>query len=357
MSEVTPWTVWGTSFRFMTVRVGFLGAGLIATFHSKMLKASGVDVAWAGVYDPDPARAEAFARASGATAMASEEAVLDACDAVYVCTWTSEHQRLVAAAVRRNLPVFCEKPLSVDLAGAAAMADLVREAGVVNQVGLVLRRSPAFLLVRDLVADPASGRVMSVVFRDDQFIPVQGSYASTWRGDRSKAGSGTLLEHSIHDLDILEFTCGRVASVSARSANFHGLDGIEDSVATTLSFADGGLGTMVSVWHDILERPSLRRVEIFCQRAWIVMEEDDWFGPVSWTRLGGEQRAVSHADLVTECEARGIAMPNPDGDFIAAVVGGTAATPSFDDAVRAHVLADAIYRSATAGGDAVPTPA
>ncbi len=334
----------------MTVRVGFLGAGLIATFHSKMLHGSGADVAWAGVYDPDPDRASAFANASGATACSSEEQVLDDCDAVYVCTWTSEHRRLVEGAVTRGLPVFCEKPLSTDLAGATAMADLVREAGVVNQVGLILRRSPAFLLVRDLVADPASGRVMSVVFRDDQFIPVQGSYASTWRGDRTKAGSGTLLEHSIHDLDILEFTSGRVDAVSARSANFHGLDGIEDSVATTVQFEAGGVGTMVSIWHDILERPSLRRVEIFCERAWIVMEEDDWFGPVSWTRLGGEAQKLTGGDLVAECQRRGLRMANPDEDFIASVVSGQPATPSFADALRAHVLADAVYRSAATEG-------
>jgi predicted dehydrogenase len=229
----------------------------------------------------------------------------------------------------------------------------VRGSGLVHQVGLILRRSPAFLLLKDLVAEEASGRVMSVVFRDDQYIPVQGMYASSWRGDKDKAGSGTLLEHSIHDLDILEHTCGPVASVSARSANFHGLDGIEDSVATTVGFADGGVGTMTSVWHDILERPSLRRVEVFCERAWIVLEEDDWFGPVSWVRLGGERRTVRGSDLVDECEARGIAMPNPDGDFIGCIVDGRPAWPDFDVALRAHRLADAVYRSAASGGDAV----
>ena len=83
----------------MTVRIGFLGGGLIATYHGKSLRRSGTDATIAAVYDADPERTEAFARASGAAPMASEEAVLDAVDAVYVCTWTSEHPRLVAAAV------------------------------------------------------------------------------------------------------------------------------------------------------------------------------------------------------------------------------------------------------------------
>ena len=81
------------------MRVGFLGAGLIATFHSKMIRRSGVAVERAGVYDPDAERAARFAAASGSVVCASEDEVLDGCDAVYVCTWTSEHPRLVAAAV------------------------------------------------------------------------------------------------------------------------------------------------------------------------------------------------------------------------------------------------------------------
>src|SRR5258706_543984 len=124
----------------MTVRVGFLGAGLIATYHSKSLHVSGADVTWAGVFDPDPARAEDFARASGATACASEEEVLDGCDAVYVCTWTAEHLRLVDAAAARGRAVFCEKPLATDLAGARRMTEAVEAAVVVNQVGLVARQ-------------------------------------------------------------------------------------------------------------------------------------------------------------------------------------------------------------------------
>src|SRR3954469_20758868 len=146
--------------RDVTVRVGFLGAGLIATYHSKSLHVSGAEVEWAGVFDPDRARAEDFARASGASVCGSEEEVLDGCDAVYVCTWTAEHPRLVEAAAARGLAVFCEKPLATDLAGARQMSAAVEAAGVVNQVGLVLRHSPAFGVLKALAAAPTSGRPM-----------------------------------------------------------------------------------------------------------------------------------------------------------------------------------------------------
>lgn len=331
----------------MTVRVGFLGAGLIATFHSKMLKGSGEDVAWAGVYDPDADRTAAFAAASGATACGSEDEVLDSCDAVYVCTWTAEHPRLVSNAVARGLPVFCEKPLAMDLAAAEAMVAEVEARGLTNMCGLVLRRSPAFNLAKSLREE--AGPAMAVVFRDDQYIPTQGQYASTWRGDRTKAGAGTLIEHSIHDVDMLEHVVGPVAEVSARQANHHGLDGIEDVFSAQIAFADGALGTLTSVWHDVLSRPSLRRVEIFCADRWIAIE-DDWFGPVTWQDPDGPARTVEGQELLDECERRGIATPNPDGDFVRAVREGTPAHPDLTVALRAHRIVDAAYRSAAAGG-------
>jgi predicted dehydrogenase len=328
------------------VRLGFLGAGLIATAHAMSLSRAGVPFRWAGVFDPDAERAERFATSHGATVCRSEDEVLAGCDAVYVCTWTSEHRRLVEAAAARGLAVFCEKPLSTDLAGARAMAETVAGAGVTNQVGLVLRHSPAFALVRDLVHEEASGRPMAVSFRDDQYIPVQGFYASTWRGDPARAGAGTLLEHSIHDVDLLEHVVGPIDSVSARTSEFHGLSGIEDAVNLSVGFAGGAVGSLLSVWHDMLERPNMRRLEIICESAWVCCE-NDWTGPVRWSRPGQPEQVVEGEALAGEVARRGLATGNPDGAFLRAVEAGEKAYPDFSDAVRAHEVVEAAYRSAS----------
>jgi myo-inositol 2-dehydrogenase / D-chiro-inositol 1-dehydrogenase len=338
------------------MRVGFLGAGLIATFHSKMIRRSGVDVERAGVYDPDAERAARFAAASGSTVCATEDEVLDGCDAVYVCTWTSEHPRLVAAAASRGLAVFCEKPLATTLAAAEAMAATVETAGVTNQVGLILRRSPAFVWARHLVRESAAGRIMAVVFRDDQYLPVQGAYGSSWRGDRALAGSGTLLEHSIHDLDMLRFLAGEVTSVSARGANFHGLDGIEDVMAVTAAFAGGGVGTLTSVWHDNLARPSLRRIELLCERRWVAIDGDDWWGPVTWTDHDGTEGRLEGQELGAAATPLFDGPANPDAAFLLAAMQGVRAWPDFALALDAHRLADAVYRSAAAGGEPCAPP-
>lgn len=339
------------------LRIGFLGAGLIATYHSKSLRRSGAETAHgvvrAGVFDPDEIRAAAFAAASGHSVCGSEDEVLDGCDAVYICTWTSEHPRLVAKAVERGLAIFCEKPLAVSTELAESMARTVAEAGLTNQVGLILRRSAAYNWARHLIDDPAAGRVMTVVFRDDQFIPIQGHYESTWRADRALVGAGTLLEHSIHDVDMLRFLVGEVVRVSANTANFHGHVGIEDVANATLAFEGGAIGTLTSVWHDNLARPSLRRVEIFCERRYIVIEGDDWYGPVHWTDADGASGSLGGDEIVAAVEPLLDGSMNPDGEFVRAVVESRAAHPDFATAVKAHRIVDAMYRSAESGGSMV----
>lgn len=340
----------------MTVKVGFLGAGLIAGYHAWQLHtATETPFDVVAVYDPDPERRGRLATGEGALAASRPEEVVEASDAVFVCTWTSEHLPMVRLAVDGGCAVFCEKPLGTDLATATAVVEAVESAGVTNMVGLVMRTAPTLLVLRELIGDPAAGAVMNVVFRDDQYIPVQGMYASTWRGDRSLAGSGALLEHSIHDLDLLEWLVGDAVSVSAVTAGFHGIAGIEDSVSALLNFDGGHSATLTSVWHDVLARPSQRRMEVFCERAVFTLESDD-VGPVRWHRDGAapgevDEGAVEGEGLGPWLTARGVDLTSAEEQFLRAVAAGAPSpSPTVRDALRAHVLADAVYRSASAGG-------
>ena len=95
----------------------------------------------------------------------------------------------------------------------------------------MLRSAPVFRALRDLVGGGSLGAPMAAVFRDDQYFPIQGTYASQWRADVAQAGGGCLIEHSIHDVDILRFCFGEVDEVAARTANHAGHEGIEDMAA------------------------------------------------------------------------------------------------------------------------------
>lgn len=353
------------------LKVGFIGTGFIATYHSKSIRRAEQSLPFAveraGVFDIDSSRAESFAQASGHQAMSSPEEVIESADAVYVCTWTSEHVEIVRKIAQAGKAIFCEKPLATNVEDAREIVHLCEEFKITNQVGLVLRHSPAYLLAHELVHAPESGRVMSVIFRDDQFIPIQGHYGSTWRGDVSKAGAGTLLEHSIHDIDMLHAVIGPISHVSARQSFFHGISGIEDVLTANFSFAVDknttdtqgfpsepvAVGSLTSIWHDNLARPSLRRVEIFCENRFITIEGDDWFGPVSWTDSDGSGGKLAGDDLVSITRDVIPTNPNPDAAFLLAAHGHTMAYPDVSVALAAHRTVEAIYQSARDGGNNV----
>ena len=149
------------------------------------------------------------------------------------------------------------------------------------------------------------------------------------------------------------FASGDIARVSAHTANFHGHDGIEDVANATIAFTNGASGTLTSVWHDNLARPSLRRVEVFCERRHIVIEGDDWFGPVSWTDADGTAGSLEGDAIVEAVTPLIDGTMNPDGEFVRAVVDGRPATPDLATALEAHRVVDAIYRSAADDGAAV----
>lgn len=330
------------------LRVGFLGAGFIATMHSKLLRAAGASIERAGVFDCDAERTQQFAAASGHRICGSEGEVLDTCDAVIVCTWTSEHRRLVEAAAARGLAVLCEKPLATTLADAQAMLACVGAAGIVNQVDLVLRFIPRWVMAAELTRNAEAGRLMAVVFRDDQYIPIQGQYASTWRADVTRAGAGVLLEHSVHDLDVLELIGGPITTVRAHTSNFHEIAGIEDVATAMFGFANGAHATLTTVWHDNLSRPSGRHVEIICERRVITLSGDDFAGPISWQDSDGATDSLQ-GDALDAAAAPLLTMgPNPDVAFVRAAIDNTPAYPDFALAVRAQTIAHACYRSAAA---------
>ena len=198
----------------------------------------------------------------------------------------------MAAAVERDLAVFCEKPLAPTIEGCREIAAALR--GRPHQVGLVLRHAPVFAAFADAVASGRYGRPMAVVFRDDQYFPIQGMYGSTWRADVTEAGGGTLIEHSIHDVDVLQWILGPVTEVSAATAETFSYPGIEDVAAVRLWFGAGATATLTSVWHQVLSRPSTRRLELFCEDA-MLWTEDDYLGPVHVETSAGHEEVVGRA--------------------------------------------------------------
>ena len=347
----------------MTAKIGFIGCGHIAKFHARNVRDAiirhGIDAIYHAVCDLQIERARDFAEIAGCSLVTTEaDAVIDACDIVYICTETAEHPGLVERSVAAGCQVFCEKPLAKNLATATEMTRQVLAGGVTNQVGLVLHFSPVYRVLADLMRGDW-GQLLSAHMRDDQFLPVLGHYGSSWRVDPERAGSGTLLEHSIHDLDLFRRLFGEVRSVQCHTREVSGHPGIEDVAHVRFLHEGGHTTTLASVWHSIETRQSGRSLEVFFERARFTTD-NDYFGAI--TMEVDDQPAVmlSHDEVLDRYMV--LAGLNPqdedlrslaglgDRRFLEAAIAGRPASPGFPEALRAHQIVDACYRSAA--GDA-----
>ena len=346
----------------MTLKVGLIGCGHIARFHSRNIRdvqvRGLVDIDYHAVCDRDIGRAEAFGGIAGCALITDEPAdVIEQCDAIYVCTETAEHPALVEAIAAAGKHVFCEKPLARSAAEAAAMTDAVRVAGVTHQVGLVLNYSPVYRVLADLMAEDY-GPLLTAHLRDDQFFPVRGHYGSSWRGDYDRAGGGALIEHSIHDVDLLRRLFGDIEAVRCHLRYTTGHRGIEDVALVTFQHVGGHQTTLTSVWHSVDSRSSSRNLEVFFQRARFETGHD-YFGTIS-CEIGDQPLVTLSNDEVlarfmtlTGLKPRDEDLRSLGGlcdrQFLDCAAAGRPASPGFEDALAAHRVVDACYRSAAEG--------
>ncbi|MEX0787073.1 MAG: Gfo/Idh/MocA family oxidoreductase [Dehalococcoidia bacterium] len=358
----------------MQPHVGIIGAGFIGRFHARgihgLTKLGLVDARYVAVCDRVPERAQEFARIAGLDTWTTDPDELIASpgvNTIYVCTPTAEHKELVLKAAAAGKHVFCEKPLARTLDDARLMYEAVCDAGVGHQVGLILRHAPIFAVLKELIDDPKLGRLMTLLFRDDQAFPIGGHYMSDWRKDVAVTGGGTLIEHSIHDLDIITFLAGDVESLRAETRNFAGHEGVEDLASVSLRFASGATGQLVSVWHNLPDRPAGRLIELFFENGYFAIN-DDFFGPICYhtSTSGGPQvvsdeevrrRYLERVGLSEEMYDQALGRYSlEDYFFLKALSEGRPPYPGFDVGLRAHELVDAVYRSAAQGGAEVELP-
>ena len=193
-----------------SLRIGLIGAGVIGAAHSAVLqqisRALAARAQLIAVADPVAERRNLFRDLYGYQQLFADGHELIAraeIDTLFVCTPTRYHAELVRAAATRRLQIFCEKPLAMSYREGRGMVAAVERAGVKTQIGLVLRYSAVYTVMRDFVRDPRAGEPVAVVFRDDQCFPIRGVHHSAWRADRTVTAGGTFIEHGVHDLDLL----------------------------------------------------------------------------------------------------------------------------------------------------------
>ncbi|EFL35882.1 dehydrogenase [Streptomyces viridochromogenes DSM 40736] len=223
------------------MRIGVIGTGRIGTIHAKTLSRNR-DVGSLILTDADAARAQELAHRLGETAAPGVEEIFRwGVDAVVITTNTSAHAELIGRAARSGLPVFCEKPIALDLPGSMSAIAEVETAGTVLQMGFQRRFDTGYQGAREAVRSGRLGRLHTVrALTSDQTPP-----SAAWL----PLSGGLYRDTLIHDFDVLRWVTGReVADVYAAGSDagpaMFRAAGDVDTGAALLTLDDGTLATV-----------------------------------------------------------------------------------------------------------------
>lgn len=347
--------------------VGLIGCGMIGQVHAAglgQLVEDGDVRAVAAADLSEDARNAANRNARGFERLhADGQAVIDdpEVEAVLIASPTSTHRDLLLATLAAGKPVLCEKPLAPTFPVVREMHDAVVAAGAAAQVGFHSRFHYLFNRLRDLVQSGELGAPMGYVLREDQYWPtgdvVPGH--SSWRSDRAQAGGGALLEHTIHGADVVSWLFGPARQVFGRTRSYFGYD-VEDVAAATVEHESGVIGTFVTVFNGVRGREE-RRLEVFFERGAVELTADFVVGaPEDSLLIQRPDTPAEHADLdaLRAAHWKQLGVTRSDVFFylylgarawVHSVRAKATPSPGFGDALAAHALVEAAYRSAATG--------
>jgi len=314
------------------LRIGVIGCGAMARDLARRCIALGARIT--AVSDPDPQ-----ALAKGVSELDAEgiEDYETLCsrpdvDAVIVGSPPGNHLENVLAAARARKPVYCEKPLGINVAQCDQMIAACKDAGVSLFVGQVLRLFPLFWQSRVLIDQGKIGTPKAVSVTRAGYGSV---FHSGWRKRKDLAG-GLLLEVNAHEFDYMRFLLGEPTQVYAKLDNILGGMEYEDQAFVTVSFESGAAGMLHSTFSSPLGE---YRVHIQGTEGNII--HGGFGGTLRYKRVDGEEGEFRPED---------VNVPNPYDRELASWIASLTAgeTPLFtgQDGRAAVAMAEAAYRSA-----------
>ncbi|WP_415854519.1 Gfo/Idh/MocA family protein [Sinomonas sp. G460-2] len=249
------------------VRIAVAGSGLIGQEHIGRI-ADNSETELSGIVDPAPASREVADR-YGVPLFGSLTELFAAQrpDGVILATPNRFHVSGGLECVEAGVPVLVEKPIAETADDAERLVAAAEAAGVPLLVGHHRRHSPLLAEAGRIIGEGGLGAVVAVVgtalFRkpDDYFD------VGPWR---KQPGGGPILINLIHEADGLRALCGEIVRVQATASSAARGFEVEDTVAMTLTFANGALGTF--------------------------MLSDAAAAVSSWEQTSRENPAYSHAD-------------------------------------------------------------
>ena len=227
------------------ISLGIIGAGRIGKVHAQSIMNHITSARLKTVADPFMnEETEASLRALGVPDCTKDyKKILNdpEIDAVLICSSTNTHADISLEAIAAGKHVFCEKPVSQDIAKIRQVMEKLKGTKLKYQVGFNRRFDHNFEAVRAAVAQGDVGDVHIVRITSRDPAPPPPEYAAV--------SGGMFLDMTIHDFDMVRYlTASDVVEVFANGAvlvdPLIGKAGDIDTAIISLKMANGALAVI-----------------------------------------------------------------------------------------------------------------
>jgi len=224
-----------------------VGSGGIGAHHAKCYQST-KEIRLAAVMDIVPEKAEKLGTQYNVPWFTDLRKLLcrKDIDFIDVCVPSGNHGDVAIAAARAHKHCICEKPLDVTPQRCDQIIRAFQKSGTV--LGGIYQHRFADDVLRGRAAIQAGrmGRITLALCSTPWWRTQEYYDSGDWRGTWKLDGGGTMMNQSIHAIDLLLYMIGPITSVIARTALLaHERVEIEDVAVATVEFACGALGVIM----------------------------------------------------------------------------------------------------------------
>lgn len=172
------------------------------------------ELKFVAVAEPDPVRRARFAKAHNIPDEACFETwedLLDKpkmADAAMITTLDKMHFKPTMSAIDRGYHIFLEKPMATTPGECVIMAEAARKSGKLFLLCYVLRYTPFFSTLKQLVDDGAIGKLITIQHNENVGYWHQAHSFVRGHYGNSQKESPMILQKSSHDMDIMLWLAG-----------------------------------------------------------------------------------------------------------------------------------------------------
>lgn len=226
-----------------------------------------------GAWSATPGLAAQKAQKFGYKAWDDRDALIDAADAVAICSVTSDHAELIEQAAEKGKKILCEKPIAFSVDHCDRIQAVLERTGAYYMQGFPKRFDPINHEIRRLIETGGLGQVTMVRVRHGHPVGMLNpNFRDTWFADPAQGGGGALLDEGVHAADFLRWMFGEPESVMCFMTDTAQNLKVEDTAIAIYRYSDGLIAEVSSCWHFMAAENS---IEIFGTNGSVVLSGVD----------------------------------------------------------------------------------